>query len=101
MEKNDLLESFDFAANQIARYFTRRYFGKPGDVDFFWIGNDVGGMAHINDMFFTLEDMLTYLKNNASRRMMSEYYWYVLDEADNGRSPLKFKAFKHNKKKAL
>lgn len=78
--KNDFIKQHEIAANQIADFFIKKYFGIPRPNDFYWVGGQVGSVAHINDYYFDLLEMIEYLKNSASRKQLFDYYDYALNE---------------------
>lgn len=98
ISKKDLIENYEFACNQIARYFVKRYYGNPITADYKWVADTVGEVLIINDEFYSVEDMLHYLKNSASREHVFKHYWYSVEERMVGRSPMNFKHFKMNLK---
>lgn len=67
----DVIAKYEDACNGVALLFADTYFDTY-DMD--WIGDDVGGVLGINDYFFNMEDMLTFLKENATKDEVFDYY---------------------------
>ena len=64
--------------NRFARYFEDRYFGKDS-TETWWTAEIVGGTLVINDYFFTLDDMMNFIRYDYSNDDMFNYYQYALD----------------------
>jgi hypothetical protein len=99
MEKNDLLQNFEFASNQIARYFVNRYYKGR---DWYWYRDFTSGEIMLEEegeilRGHTLEEMLCYLKHNATKGQLEAYEEYLVDNAD----PLAFRVYKDKNKKAF
>lgn len=97
--KNDLIKQYEKIVGHTLDYFIVKYFGKLEDVDYYWIGNHIGGCCHINDYFFSVEEMLDYMRNSATQKQMFDHYDYALNEEEQDRTPLTFKHYKMNFKK--
>lgn len=76
MKTKSIIE-WEEATEKLSRHFIKRYFDDPTDT--YWIANDIGGVLEINDYFFSLNDMVNYLKYGYSETEMFEHYNYILD----------------------
>ena len=71
INKNDLIDQYEFASESIAKFFCKKHF--QGD-EHHWIAGDIGGMIEINDHYFNVMDMLQYLKNQYTSKQLFHYY---------------------------
>jgi len=91
--KKDLLENYEFAANQIARFFIKRYWT---GAEWYWQGNFIGSNVVIEGVVrYTIEEILGFLKNSATKKQMLDYSGYRNFEE----KPLSFKHWKSNLKR--
>jgi len=97
--KNDFIKQHHDASEQILHFFIKKYFGKIEEQQFYWIGSQVGAVAHINDHFFDLLEMIEFMKYSASRKQLFDYYDYALNEEEQDRTPLPFRFYKKNLRK--
>lgn len=80
--EKDLIKEYNRIAESIGAYFCSKYFKTD---DFYWIADDrIDGPLHVNDMFFSLEDMLNYMRYKYTANQMISHYYYALDCASNG-----------------
>ena len=63
----------------LGEYFIERYFGKRENVEYYWIAEDIGGVLSVNDYFFSLSDIVEFIKYHYSKNMMFKYYDYALE----------------------
>ena len=85
-----LILNYENSVNKLTTLFANRYFE---DADFYWIGDEIGGVISINDCFFNFTDILDYIKNNYSKEQVFKYYDYALDEATEDRTPINIKNY--------
>lgn len=93
----DRLELWEIATNNIKDVFVAKYFGKDTS-DVYWIADDIGGVLAVNDFFFSLNDIIDYLKYNYSSKRMFEHYYYSLDCHNMNEHPINIKNYKKIKK---
>ena len=72
-ELNDYLK----ATQNLAEYFANRYFGK--DNDLWLVADDIVNVACIADYYFSVTDMVEFIKHKYTAKKMFEYYDYALD----------------------
>lgn len=82
--KKKLMREWEEATQKLTDYFVSTHFGKKGDCDVYWIADDVGGCVHVNDYFFSLQDIVDFLKYGYSTDQVFEYYAYDLNCAQDG-----------------
>jgi hypothetical protein len=63
---------YEMACNQLAKYFVAKYFGK--DAEYYWIGDDFGGVIEVADRFFDIKKIYAILKARLSKRKMFTQY---------------------------
>ena len=95
MKKSEFLTSWEYATNNLAEYFSARYFGNGAES--YWVADDIGGVFVIADYFFNLSDMVAFLRNNYTKKAMFEYYDYALDCHTNKKECLTIKSWRHLK----
>jgi len=61
------------ACEDVADTFTRKYFK---GASYYWIGLEVGGVIEVADRFFSVSDMVDFLRYKYTGKMMFEYYNY-------------------------
>lgn len=76
--KNEYLQKWEEATQDLADYFAYKYFGKDLS-DVYWIGDEVGGVLALNDYFFNTQDMVDFLRYKYSVKDMFDYYDYKMD----------------------
>ena len=93
--KNSIL-FWEIATNIIRDRFVNKYFGK--DIsDVYWIADEIGGVLAVNDYFFSLDNMINYLRYHYSSKMMFEHYQHTLDiEMKNSESKNQFDEYPIN-----
>jgi 3-hydroxy-3-methylglutaryl CoA synthase len=77
MNKNEFLKEWERATENLAQYFIARYFGDGADT--YWVADEIGGVLYINDYFFSLSDMVDFIRYGYSKDKMFEYYDYRLE----------------------
>jgi hypothetical protein len=69
---NKELNDWEKASDNLANFFAKKYFGK--DVEQWWVGDCTGDVYYINDRFFSISDMVDFIRHKYSAKMMFEYY---------------------------
>jgi hypothetical protein len=75
-----------------AQEFIDKYFGKTA-TEYYWIGEEIGGVMAINDYFFDFDSMLQFMRHKYSRKKMFEYYDYALELNMANESPINIKNY--------
>ncbi|MAF42617.1 MAG: hypothetical protein CMI54_00420 [Parcubacteria group bacterium] len=70
------IKAYYAACEAIKNKFLEKYF-KDYDDDF-WVGDEIGDVLSVTDMFFNIDTMITLLKNNLSYDEMDDWYWWDL-----------------------
>jgi len=60
------------SCENLTEYFVKKYFGK--DAEYYWIGDEVGGVIDVADRFFSMEDMANFIRHKYSAKMLFKYY---------------------------
>jgi hypothetical protein len=78
------LEFYYQACNEVAKMFAKQYFCDKNtqleDLDYWWVGDSIGGVSYINDYFWNMEDMVEALKSRINRKTLFEFYDWSTDE---------------------
>ena len=71
------LDNYEKACNELATAFIEKYFCdddiKLKDIDFDWVGNKVGGVAFINDYYFSMDDIVNAIRFKAPKDRLFKY----------------------------
>lgn len=83
--EKELIKEFERISESIGAYFCSKYFNS---LDYDWVANNIGGILNINDYFFSLEDMLNFMKYKYTKKQMFKYYDYALEERTKSKYPV-------------
>ena len=72
MKKQETIDLFETACNEVAEKFNNLYFGGEADVD--WISDTPGEVCLMSDYFFDMDFMLTALRYDATEKQVFDYY---------------------------
>jgi hypothetical protein len=65
------VKMWEMASNDVANYFVAKYFK---GADYYWIGDDFGGVIETADRFFSMSDMVEFIRHKYSAKMLFSYY---------------------------
>ena len=86
MNKN-ILKQFDDVTDELAKYFVEKYFGKDFlfDNDYYFVGSqdEDREVLAVNDYFFNLEDIVSFIRYKYTIKELFEYYDYALENKKN------------------
>jgi hypothetical protein len=69
------IKTLEKAINEFTNFFIKKYYGD--DIsELFWISDCVGGVLVANDQFFSLDDMMEFVRCGYSPDEMFRYYDY-------------------------
>jgi len=83
--QNDLIKEFERISESIGAYFCSKYFKSD---DYYWVGKQIGGILEINDCWFSLDDMLDYMRYKYTPNQMFKHYYYALDIKTDDKHPI-------------
>lgn len=86
---SEILEDWERHTQRLADYFVKKYF--VSEANDYWIGGDVGGVLAVNDYFFSLSDMVDYLRYRYSKNKMFSHYDYTLKCYEKDERPINIK----------
>jgi len=81
------IENWREATERVADAFVEKYFpdnpryeddGTP-NLDIYWVGDDIGGVFDISDMFFGVDRMIEALDLNATFDQLYDYYHEAME----------------------
>lgn len=81
MKKNEKIERWENETQELANYFASRFFGKEPEM--YWIADEIGGCLSINDHFFSVNDIVDFIRYKYTPKKMFEYYEYRLERLEN------------------
>ncbi len=70
------------ATEELAMIFVKKYF--PSERDgryYFWVGDEIGSVFCVSDMFFDVNRMIEALENKATYQQISDYADIELEHA--------------------
>lgn len=86
--KSEFLKEYERACDNFSQYFAAKYFGKDyGDFDMWWVAEEIGGVLHINDYFFNMDDMVAYVKYGYSKEKMFQHYEWAMEQVRLSKVP--------------
>ena len=96
------LKLFDIATDVLTKCFVKKYFGEEYIDDWYFVGtqDEDREILAINDYFFNLSDIVSFLRYNYSVKELFKYYDYALENetCENIRSWKKLNGIQKNKK---
>lgn len=75
-----VIKAYHKATEDIAKVFVKKYF--PNEIcgkDTFWVGDQIGGVFSVSDMFLNIDQMIIMLENKAKFEQLYDYYWAAVD----------------------
>ena len=91
-----ITEKYEEACIYIASFFCQKYFN---DAEYYWVGNQIGGVLEVCDMYFSVEDMFDYVKYKYTFKQMCNHYEYALERHTKGEAVTNIKSYKYTFKK--
>lgn len=84
--EDNLIKEFEIISESIGTYFCNKYFKTD---NFHFVADDrIDGPLYVNDYWFSLEDMLNYMKYKYTVKQMFEHYDYALEERTKDENPI-------------
>ncbi len=71
-----IIKAYHKATEDIAKVFVKKYF--PDEIYgkyTFWVGDQIGGVFSVSDMFLNIDQMIIMLENKAKFEQLYDYYW--------------------------
>lgn len=85
LHKN-LVKNYETACQNIAKEFIKTYYVDKdipfSDVDWSWIGDEIGGIIGINDEFWCVDNMKTALELGADKEKLFKWYYDSVEAYD-------------------
>lgn len=73
-----ILQEYTESCKKLANLFQNTYYGTQYN-DMWAVGDDPTGIWHINDNYYSIQDMYYFLHYNYSIKQMFRYYDYALE----------------------
>jgi len=80
------LKAYYRAVERLREIFLEKYFDE--DPDFYWVGDQIGGVLFVNDFFFSVENIIVCLKLKIKSEDLFSWYDYIIDQAMVGKIPI-------------
>ena len=78
-----ILVNYERACNKLLAAFIEKYYCDEEtsieDIDYFWIGDNIGGVASIGDNFWGIENLVDAMRYKPSEGVLFDWYYYQLD----------------------
>jgi hypothetical protein len=89
------VKNWQDATEELAKAFVKKYFPhEQGSKDVFWVGDEIGDVFCISDMFFSVTRMREALELNATYDQLQDYYWIETEKGIAGeRMKINFKNY--------
>ena len=52
------------------------------DIESFWIGDEIGGVCFVDDMYMNINHMVDALKYKPTKEQFNEWYWNIYADPD-------------------
>lgn len=72
---NKAVKKWRDATEALAKEFIKKYYPEERyDIDTFWVGDEIGNVFFVSDMFFNLDRMLQAMELNATLDQLHDYH---------------------------
>ena len=83
---NKLVKKWEFSTNEVLKSFLIKYFeledGELYKNDYFWVGNEIGGVCNFGDYYINFTDMVFCLANDVPIKKFFEWYDWCLETSE-------------------
>jgi len=80
---NKLVKRWEYTTNKVRNSFLIKYFelsdGELDENDYFWVGDEVGGICNFGDYYINFSDMVFCISNNVPVAKFFEWYDWCLE----------------------
>lgn len=73
------LHEWEDSTDDLVNYFISKYFGNFEDSEHWWVADEIGGVLYVNDYWFSVSDIVDFIRYKYSKKMMFKYYDYKLE----------------------
>lgn len=80
-EVKQAISEYCYGVECLTKAFINKYFPMKRYDCLDWVGNDIGGVYCIADMFIGVDFILDALENNATLDQICNYYWMLVENA--------------------
>lgn len=88
---NEWVSEWERASSNLAEAFSIKYFGNG--TDSWWVADEKGGVFYINDRFFSIGDMVDYMRYGYTADQMFKHYDYALECHMEKKLPINIRNF--------
>jgi len=79
------LEKWELSTTELVENFVNKYFDK--DTDWYAVSDEIEGVICVNDYFWNLEDIVSCVRYNPSRKKLFQYYDYAIECGNKDEHP--------------
>lgn len=90
------VKMWEEATQNLAMAFVARYWKEYPEV--WWVAEDIGGVLFVNDYFFSIQNIVEFMKYDYSPKMMFEWMDYSLERYSAGDNPICIRDYKKLRK---
>ena len=95
--KGEALNAYYKACNRLLFAFIRKYYTDKettfADVSWFWVGDNIGGVAFINDDFLNMYDIAEVMELNPEPDKFFEWMEYRNEKHMEGKDPINLRTY--------
>ena len=84
------LNTYYKACNDLLTAFLKKYYEEP---EYFWVGDNIGGVACINDDFLNMYDIAEVMELNPEPDKFFEWMEYRNEKHMEGKDPINFRTY--------
>lgn len=85
------LKQWEAETQELVEAFADYYFGSEREL--WWVSDEVGGVVFINDFWFSLSDIVDFVRFGYSKTDMFKYYDYAMECAEEKSRPINIKTY--------
>lgn len=90
------VETWENATQNLAMSFVSKYWKEYPEV--WWVGEEIGGVLFVNDYFFSIHNIVDFMRYNYSPKMMFEWMDYSLERYSVDDNPICIRDYKKLRK---
>jgi len=77
--KQNILKQWEAITEELTNQFVKKHFGKS--ASYYFIGDEIGGTIEVCDSFFSLDDIVGFMRYKYTSKQMFDYYDERLEKA--------------------
>lgn len=93
MKKEDLKKKYEDACNEYLKLFCDKHEYEYRSLDTYWIGDNIGEICAIGDLFADMRDIKYDIDNDVDEKMFEEWYFYRLNLTEMGLNDVNYRTY--------